>query len=184
MTENNHQRWRHYQFAKSSIRLSSLSSSSSNNDNEISSDVNDTSSNYVYKDDCFGFLSFLCGIAVGDVEFTTIFISLSLFAALLTKLKVLPRDFKRPTIATRKISGIIALVTLLLTTHGVFIDNSNQSILDTFLIPIIGFDDIPTPPDIELATKIQLLIGGFSILTTLPFDIRWRDRFDYPEEFM
>lgn len=128
-----------------------------------------------YKDDCFGFLSFLCGVAVGDVVFTTAFVALSLVGALGTRQGLFPPDPKRPSVVDRKIPGVVAALTLVL---------SSPEVKDSIL-PVIGsivnLDLIPDPDPI--ASSVQLGVGGFSI-TTAFWNIRWRDRFDYPQEFM
>ena len=55
------------------------------------------------KDDCFGFMSFLNGMAVGDVVFTGSFVFLSLAVAFCSPSGWLEPDTKRPTIVNRKI---------------------------------------------------------------------------------
>lgn len=50
----------------------------------------------IYKDDCFGFTTFVAGIAVQDYVFTGIFAALSLTGDILTRVGVLPPDPKSP----------------------------------------------------------------------------------------
>jgi hypothetical protein len=131
-----------------------------------SSDGSSTSKFYVYKDDCFGFTTFLGGIAVEDVVFTALFVSLSLGADVLARLKVLPPDPKRASIVDRKVPGVIALLTLTLAFLGSGVVSESE------LMSIEG------PANVKLAREVQLLICSFSAITAF-LDIRWRDRFDY-----
>jgi hypothetical protein len=119
----------------------------------------------IYKDDCFGFITFIAGIAFQDDIFTGIFVLLTLIAAILSKFNILPSDTKRPEIVDRKIPGVIAILTLLSSFGYHTFDENNF---------IIG--------DFELSQKVQLSFCYFSIITSF-LDIRWRDRFDYPNEF-
>jgi len=137
-----------------------LHASNDDNDKEVSS-------RYEYKDDCFGFISFLGGLAMTDVIFTSVFVGLSLMAAVATRQGWLPSDPKRTTIVDRKIPGLVAALTLVLSSQlSQLLESSTSS--------------LPSPDPI--AQKVQLAICVFSIVTAL-LDIRWRDRFDYPEEF-
>lgn len=129
---------------------------------KASSDSPPPARNYVYKDDCFGFLSFVASGGTRDVVFGSIFVVLSLTASFATAMKWFPVDPKRDTIVDRKVPGAIAALTILLST----------------VIPTP--EGVPEP--IPEAQMVQLAIGGFSIVTAF-LDIRWRDRFDYPEEF-
>ena len=104
-----------------------------------------------------------------DLGFTLVFCALSLLVDLLGRGQVLPPDRKRPSIVDRRVPGVVALVTLLLTyLLGMSSDNALS-------LPL----PYTEPPNVDLARKVQGSICSFSILTTLIFDIRWRDRFDY-----
>jgi len=109
---------------------------------------------------------------VQDFTFTGIFASLSLFADVLVRLGLLPPDSKRPDIVDRKVPGVIAILTLLLNNFfgSTLAASGSSSVSST------------TTNDDDLAWKVQLAICSFSIVTAF-FDIRWRDRFDYPEDF-
>lgn len=135
---------------------------------------------YYYKDDCFGFTTFLAGIAVQDIQFTFLYTSLSLFAGLLTKLCILPPDKKRPSIVSRKVPGIIAVLMLLFIISSSSISTTaagenNNSI--TFLSSSSSLFEMD-PDDLDFARKIQFAICSFSAVTSF-LDIRWRDRIDY-----
>jgi hypothetical protein len=131
-----------------------------------SSDGSSTSKFYVYKDDCFGFATFLGGIAMQDVVFMALFVSLSLGADVLARLRVLPPDPKRASIVNRKVPGVIAVLTLTLACIGSGVVSQSE------LMSIEG------PANVHLAREVQLLICSFSAITAF-LDIRWRDRFDY-----
>ena len=135
---------------------------------------------YQYKDDCFGFLFFLCGVAVGDVVFTGVFVVLSIAAAAATRQKLLPPDTKRPSIVDRKIPAAVAALTLLLSSPA-FSEPLMSAMSGALSVVMGGGLDIPDPDPI--ARPVQLAVGGFSVITWA-LDIRWRDRFDYPQDFM
>jgi hypothetical protein len=122
----------------------------------------------VYKDDCFGFTTFLAGIGSRDATFVGIFVVLSLTADFGTRLGWLPPDTKRPSIVDRKVPGAVAGLTLALT-----------PLLTPFASSILSVD-IPEPA--PAARTLQLAVCSFSMITAF-WDIRWRDRFDYPEDF-
>jgi hypothetical protein len=122
----------------------------------------------VYKDDCFGFTTFLAGIGSRDAVFVGIFVVLSLTADFGTRLGWLPADTKRPYIVDRKVPGAVAAITLSLTP------------LITPLVAAMGAVEIPEPA--PAARTVQLAVCSFSMITAF-LDIRWRDRFDYPKEF-
>jgi hypothetical protein len=122
----------------------------------------------VYKDDFFGFTTFLAGIGARDAVFVGIFVVLSLTAGFGTRLGWLPADIKRPYIVDRKVPGAVAGMTLALTP------------LLTPLIASSSILDIPEPA--SAARTLQLAVCSFSMITAF-LDIRWRDRFDYPEEY-
>ena len=126
--------------------------------------------NTIYKDDCFGFISFPVGIGCQDVVFVGIFVFVSLFSDFLTRLGLLPPDPKRPKIVGRRVPGVVAAITLASTSLI-----SSLGVIDNFDI------DIPEPS--PNARTIEVAICSFSIMTAF-LDIRWRDRFDYPEEFL
>mmetsp|Transcript_5454 Transcript_5454/g.11960 ORF Transcript_5454/g.11960 Transcript_5454/m.11960 type:complete len:236 (-) Transcript_5454:56-763(-) len=143
----------------------------SNYDSKIIQKPTSSSTSTIYKDDCFGFITFIGGIAVQDFTFTGIFASLSLLADVLVRLGFLPPDSKRLDIVDRKVPGVIAILTLLLNNFfGLTLAASGSSSISS------------TTTDDNLAWKVQLAICSFSIVTAF-FDIRWRDRFDYPEDF-
>jgi len=132
---------------------------------------NVSTTNTIYKDDCFGFTSFIAGVAVQDFTFAGIFVSLSLLADVLTRVGVLPPDSKRREIVDRKVPGVIAILTLMLNALvGPMVSSDATSSFS-------GIDEM------DLGTKVQLAICSFSIVTAF-FDIRWRDRFDYPEDYL
>lgn len=122
---------------------------------------------FVYKDDCFGFITFLGGIAVQDILFTSLFVSFSLGADFLARLKILPPDSKRASVVDRKVPGLIAILTLVLASVGSGILSTENALLT-----------VQAPPDLGVAREAQLLICSFSAITAF-LDIRWRDRFDY-----
>lgn len=108
-----------------------------------------------------------------DAVFTSVFVSLSLTADVLARLRLLPPDPKRPTaIVDRKVPGVIALLTLATSTYLAPIVNNSHN--DSGFLHTLFVD----PPDVELARKVQLSICVFSAVTSF-LDIRWRDRFDY-----
>jgi len=95
--------------------------------------------------------------------YTGTFVVLSLVADILTQLDTLPPDPKRPGIVDRKVPGVIAILTLII----------------TYLYYSLGDGEYNTS---ELAQKVQLGICSFSAIPAF-LDIRWRDRFDYgPDE--
>ncbi|CAB9502760.1 expressed unknown protein [Seminavis robusta] len=118
----------------------------------------------IYKDDCFGLMSFLAGIGTRDPVFTGIFCLLSLLADVGTRQRWLPADYKNPEIVSRKVPAVIAILTLVLT--------------PVLVEPLTSVDAslFGAEPD-PIARPVQLVIGGFSIVTGL-LDIRWRDRFN------
>jgi hypothetical protein len=124
----------------------------------------------IYKDDCFGFTSFIAGFAVQDFTFTGIFVSLSLLADVLTRVGLLPPDPKRPEIVDRRVPGAIAILTLGLSFS---IDSTAVDVESSALV--VNFSGF------NLAQSVQLVICSFSAITAFG-DIRWRDRFDYPSE--
>ena len=127
-----------------------------------------TSKAAIYKDDCFGFTTFVAGIAVQDYLFTLIFVALSLFGDILTRIEILSPDPKRPYIVDRRVPGVVGIVTLFLR-YAV-----GDSVVDAQLLS--GGD-----LDAELARTVQVAFCVFSFVTAF-LDIRWRDRFDYPDD--
>ena len=161
-----------YHCTSSTIKIRSsttaIEMTNANTESESKKD-NSTPPPIIYKDDCFGFITFIAGIAFQDDIFTGIFVLLTLIAAILSKFNILPSDTKRPEIVDRKIPGIIAILTLLLS-FGYYNNGINEN---NFIIGDYNF---------ELSQKVQLGFCSFSIITSF-LDIRWRDRFDYPNEF-
>ena len=161
--------------AAQKINMFALRSSSNSDDANPSS--SSSSNYYEYKDDCFGFLSFGAGAGTGDVVFAGIFVTLSLLAATATRLRLFPPDVKRPTIVDRRYPGGVAAVTWLLTSTPAVNDALRHTASDTFL-----HSTLMPVPDPNLAKMVQFILCLFSV-TTAWLDIRWRDRFDYPQEF-
>ena len=122
----------------------------------------------IYKDDCFGFTTFVAGIAVQDYVFTGIFAALSLIGDILTRVGILPPDPKRPYIVDRKVPGAVALLTLLF-----------RYLIADFVFDVETFQSVDF--DADLARNVQLAFCIFSAVTAF-LDIRWRDRFDYPND--
>ena len=77
-------------------------------------DAETTKKAAIYKDDCFGFTTFVAGIAVQDYLFTLIFVALSLFGDVLTRIEILPPDPKKPYIVDRRVPGVVGILTLVL----------------------------------------------------------------------
>ena len=123
----------------------------------------------IYKDDCFGFTTFVAGFAVQDYLFTGIFVALSLLGDILTRVGALPPDPKRPSIVDRRVPGTVALLTLFL-----------RYVAADWLVDVEAFvgDDMDA---IGLARNVQLAFCIFSFVTAF-LDVRWRDRFDYPDD--
>ena len=102
----------------------------------------------IYKDDCFGFTTFVAGIAVQDYVFTGIFTALSLMGDTLTRVGVLPPDPKRPYIVDRKVPGAVAILTLLV----------RYDIVDS----VVDADSFYSGDfDADLARNVQLLFCIF-----------------------
>lgn len=130
-------------------------------------------SGIIYKDDCFGFITFLAGIAVSDYIFAGTFVALSLLADILTGFGVLLADTKRPTIVDRRIPGCVSIIMIAL---SLVIDYNNNT------SPSDGLLSYYEQHDLTTARMIQFALCSFSIVTAF-LDLRWRDRFDYPSEF-
>lgn len=73
-------------------------------------DAETTPKTAIYKDDCFGFTTFVAGIAVQDYLFTLIFVALSLFGDILTRNEILPPDPKRSYIVDRRVPGVMGFL--------------------------------------------------------------------------
>lgn len=129
-------------------------------------DAEATSNTTIYKDDCFGVATFVAGVAVQDYLFTLIFVTLSLFGDVLTRIEILPPDPKRPYNVDRRVPGVVAILTLFLR-YGIVASNVDVESLST--------GDM----DADLARNVQVSFCIFSFVTAF-LDIRWRDRFDYP----
>ena len=122
----------------------------------------------IYKDDCFGFTTFVAGFAVQDYLFTGIFVTLSLIGDILTRIEILPPDPKRPYIVDRRVPGAIAVLTLFL-----------RYVIADLILDVESLS--PGDMDTELARNVQVAFCIFSFITAF-LDLRWRDRFDYPDD--
>lgn len=131
-------------------------------------DADTTSKAAIYKDDSFGFTTFVAGIAVQDYLFTGIFVTLSLFGDIFTRIGILPPDPKRPYIVDRRVPGVVGILTLFLRY------TIAESVVD---VPSL----LPGDMDAELARTLQYAFCIFSCVTAF-LDIRWRDQFDYPDD--
>ena len=127
-----------------------------------------TSKTTIYKDDCFGFTTFVAGIAVQDYLFTGIFVTLSLIGDILTRIEILPPDPKRTYIVDRRVPGVIAVLTLFL-----------RYVIADLILDVESLS--PGDMDTELARNVQVAFCIFSFITAF-LDLRWRDRFDYPDD--
>jgi len=119
--------------------------------------------NRLYNDDSFGLTWFVAGFATKDITFAAVFAGLTIAAAAATRLGVLPMDWKYPKFVDRKVPGVIAALTLLLTPIA-----SDVLATDFHLDPSAAAGVDPS------ARSVQLAICSFSMVTAF-FDIRWRD---------
>lgn len=142
----------------------------------------------LYKDDCFGLITFIAGFGTQDVFFTVVFVGLSLLADLITRLgTIFPADGQDPSSRVhRVVPAMVALFTLVVTSDTLspivslllsMDGNAKQMLLDTAAPPSWARTmllDTTTPP--SWARILQVVLGAFSVGTGV-FNIRWRDRF-------